>query len=319
MYKRAEALFWTSEDINFAKDAAACRALPREMDKGLLSMCLAYMSLQNTFEKYPLEGRLCDEIQAPEARCMFGFFMMQKNIHMEMFSVLLTKVFDQDSAALAHLVSSIEVLPYLELRHSFVKAYISDPEVHFSIKLIAIISMVSLCSKSIKLILLLIASNALNDSTMKPQYDLALQSMPNLLFGLAKMQKDEDTFIDFCVMLFKENINTRPKAEVAHHIISDAVEMEFKLLENIMDSSRASTDIVGTLKSSISACANGIADHLGYKRPNTTLDTLAWTKHYMLHILSLHEPETELSAVPHAKARPVINDTTTAFTITDNF
>ncbi len=36
-----------------------------------------------------LVAKLSDDIQIPEARCFFGFMIMQRNIHSELFTVML--------------------------------------------------------------------------------------------------------------------------------------------------------------------------------------------------------------------------------------
>ena len=59
-------------------------------EKSFMTSVLALLSANDKWMGgASLVARLSDEIQIPEARCFFGFLIMQRNIHDELFTLML--------------------------------------------------------------------------------------------------------------------------------------------------------------------------------------------------------------------------------------
>ena len=58
-------------------------------EKNFVSSIMALLAAADSLVGENIIERFSDEIQIPEARCFFGFQMMQKNIHSELFSLLM--------------------------------------------------------------------------------------------------------------------------------------------------------------------------------------------------------------------------------------
>jgi ribonucleoside-diphosphate reductase subunit M2 len=70
MYKKAEASFWTAEEVDLSKDMTH------------------WEDRLNADERFFI-SRFSKEVQIPEARCFYGFQIMIENIHSEMYSLLI--------------------------------------------------------------------------------------------------------------------------------------------------------------------------------------------------------------------------------------
>ena len=72
-------------------------------DKSFVCTALALLAANDSWLEASLVNKLSDEIQIPEARCFFGFYIMQNNIHDELFNVmydLFTETFSDKFAIL---------------------------------------------------------------------------------------------------------------------------------------------------------------------------------------------------------------------------
>ena len=58
-------------------------------EKSFISILSSLYSIHGFIIDAPIVAKISDEIQIPEARCYFGFMTMQRNIHDELFTVLL--------------------------------------------------------------------------------------------------------------------------------------------------------------------------------------------------------------------------------------
>ena len=88
MYKKAEASFWTAEEVDLSKDAADWEGLSED-ERYFISRILAFFAASDGIVNENLVERFSQDVQIPEARCFYGFQIMIENIHSEMYSLLL--------------------------------------------------------------------------------------------------------------------------------------------------------------------------------------------------------------------------------------
>ena len=97
MYKKAEASFWTAEEIDLSKD------------------------LHDWNKRLNDDERFSSEVQIPEARCFYGFQIMMENVHSETYSLLIDTYISEprqrkylfnaiDNSKPTHRVSSLQPL-----------------------------------------------------------------------------------------------------------------------------------------------------------------------------------------------------------------
>ncbi|CRK48189.1 hypothetical protein BN1723_001446 [Verticillium longisporum] len=89
MYKKAEASFWTAEEIDLSKDLHDWNNKINDDEKYFISHILAFFAASDGIVNENLVERFSAEVQVPEARCFYGFQIMMENIHSETYSLLI--------------------------------------------------------------------------------------------------------------------------------------------------------------------------------------------------------------------------------------
>jgi ribonucleoside-diphosphate reductase subunit M2 len=89
MYKKAEASFWTAEEIDLSKDLHDWHNRLNDDERYFISHVLAFFAASDGIVNENLLERFSGEVQVPEARCFYGFQIMMENIHSETYSLLI--------------------------------------------------------------------------------------------------------------------------------------------------------------------------------------------------------------------------------------
>lgn len=89
MYKKAEASFWTAEEIDLSKDIHDWNNRLNDDERFFISHVLAFFAASDGIVNENLLERFSGEVQVPEARCFYGFQIMMENIHSETYSLLI--------------------------------------------------------------------------------------------------------------------------------------------------------------------------------------------------------------------------------------
>lgn len=76
LYKKAQASFWTAEEIDLATDIKEWQAKLSEAERHFISMVLAFFAASDGIVNENLLLNFAAEVQAPEARCFYGFQIM---------------------------------------------------------------------------------------------------------------------------------------------------------------------------------------------------------------------------------------------------
>ena len=88
MYKKAEASFWTAEELDLSKDQQDWLALS-DNERFFLSQVLAFFAASDGIVNYNLGMRFCNEVMVPEAKFFYGFQIAMENVHSETYSLLI--------------------------------------------------------------------------------------------------------------------------------------------------------------------------------------------------------------------------------------
>jgi ribonucleoside-diphosphate reductase subunit M2 len=89
MYKKAEASFWTAEEIDLSKDLHDWNYRLNDDERFFISHVLAFFAASDGIVNENLVERFSSEVQIPEARCFYGFQIMMENVHSETYSLLI--------------------------------------------------------------------------------------------------------------------------------------------------------------------------------------------------------------------------------------
>lgn len=88
MYKKAEASFWTVEEVDLSKDLADWDKL-KDGERHFISHVLAFFAASDGIVNENLVERFSQEVQVTEARFFYGFQIAMENVHSEMYSLLI--------------------------------------------------------------------------------------------------------------------------------------------------------------------------------------------------------------------------------------
>ncbi|KAK6146130.1 hypothetical protein DH2020_019999 [Rehmannia glutinosa] len=80
MYKKAQASFWTAEEVDLSQDMQQWENLSRS-EKHFISHVLAFFAASDGIVLENLAARFLNDIQIPEARAFYGFQIAMENIH----------------------------------------------------------------------------------------------------------------------------------------------------------------------------------------------------------------------------------------------
>jgi ribonucleoside-diphosphate reductase subunit M2 len=112
MYKKAEASFWTAEEIDLAADATDWDRLSTTEQHFILHV-LAFFAASDGIINENLSSNFATEVTSPEARCFYGFQIAVENIHSETFSLLIDTYIKNPTKKM-HLLRAIETVPCVQ-------------------------------------------------------------------------------------------------------------------------------------------------------------------------------------------------------------
>ena len=89
MYKKAEASFWTAEEIDLSSDMTDWNNKLNDDERHFIKHVLAFFAASDGIVNENLAINFLREVQYPEARCFYDFQVMIENIHSETYSLLI--------------------------------------------------------------------------------------------------------------------------------------------------------------------------------------------------------------------------------------
>ena len=136
MYKKAEASFWTAEEIDLSKDLHDWNKRLNDDERFFISHVLAFFAASDGIVNENLVERFSSEVQIPEARCFYGFQIMMENIHSETYSLLID-TYISDVRQRQYLFNAIDNIPRIRKKADWALRWISDEKSTFACRLIA--------------------------------------------------------------------------------------------------------------------------------------------------------------------------------------
>ncbi|KAI0455634.1 ribonucleoside-diphosphate reductase small subunit [Xylaria acuta] len=213
MYKKAEASFWTAEEIDLSKDLHDWNNRINEDEKYFISHILAFFAASDGIVNENLVERFSGEVQIPEARCFYGFQIMMENIHSETYSLLIDTYIKEPSQR-THLFNAIDTIPAIRKKADWALKWISDRSSTFAQRLIAFAAVEGIFFSGAFASIFWLKKRGL---------------MPGLTFSNELISRDEGLHTDFACLLFS-HLKNRPSKEVVEAVIVDAVKIEQEFL-----------------------------------------------------------------------------------------
>jgi len=212
MYKKAEASFWTAEEVDLSKDLKDWEGL-KDDERYFIKHVLAFFAASDGIVNENLVERFMQEVQVPEARCFYGFQIAIENIHSEMYSLLID-TYVRDTAEREKLFNAIETIPAVKKKADWALRWINAENASFAERIIAFASVEGIFFSGSFAAIFWLKKRGL---------------MPGLTFSNELISRDEGLHTDFACLMFKHLVN-KPSKERIYEIVKDAVEIECEFL-----------------------------------------------------------------------------------------
>ncbi|KAI4279419.1 MAG: hypothetical protein L6R35_006050 [Caloplaca aegaea] len=213
MYKKAEASFWTAEEIDLSKDLHDWNNRINDDEKYFISHILAFFAASDGIVNENLVERFSGEVQIPEARCFYGFQIMMENIHSETYSLLIDSYIKEQKQR-AYLFNAIETIPAIRKKADWAIKWIQDKNSTFAQRLVAFAAVEGIFFSGAFASIFWLKKRGL---------------MPGLTFSNELISRDEGLHTDFACLLFS-HLNHRPSKQAVQDVITEAVTIEQEFL-----------------------------------------------------------------------------------------
>ena len=206
MYKKAEASFWTAEEIDLSHDLKDWTKL-NDGERHFISHVLAFFAASDGIVNENLAVNFMKEVQLPEARCFYGFQIMIENIHSETYSLLID-TYIKDPAEKYRLFHAIETVPCVKKKAEWALRWIGNGS--FAERLIAFAAVEGIFFSGSFCSIFWLKKRGL---------------MPGLTFSNELISRDEGLHCDFACLLYSM-LDTKLSREQVTQVITDAVKIE---------------------------------------------------------------------------------------------
>lgn len=239
-YKKAEASFWTAEEIDLSKDKNDWNSLTND-EKHFIKNILGFFAGADGIVNENLIFNFATEVPIPEARCFYGFQIAIENIHSEVYSNLIDKFVDKTEKD--EIFNAINSIPCVTKKAEWALKWFSK-EKSFAERLVAFACVEGIFFSGSFCAIFWIKKRGL---------------MPGLTFSNELISRDEGMHTDFAVLLYSKLENKLDK-KIIYEIIKDAVEIEKEFINDSI-----SCAMIGMNVKLMSEYIEFVADRLTYQ------------------------------------------------------
>jgi len=207
MYKKAEASFWTAEEIDLAQDLVNWEGL-NDGERHFISHVLAFFAASDGIVNENLGANFFNEVQYPEAKCFYGFQIMMENIHAETYSLLID-TYIKDPKEKQRLFHALETVPCVGRKAEWALKWINSD--NFAERLVAFAAVEGIFFSGSFCSIFWLKKRGL---------------MPGLTFSNELISRDEGLHCDFACLLYTDHLKRKLSADRVYEIIRDAVSIE---------------------------------------------------------------------------------------------
>jgi len=214
MYKKAEASFWTAEELDLNHDQKDWENMTSN-ERHFIKNVLAFFAASDGIVNENLAMNFTTEVQMPEARCFYGFQIAMENIHSEVYSLLID-TYIKDNKEKDTLLRGIETMDSVQLKAKWALKWCDANNACFAERIIAFAAVEGIFFSGSFCAIFWLKKRGL---------------MPGLCFSNELISRDEGMHCDFACLLYNQLVNKLPAARV-EAIICNAVEIEKNFVTN---------------------------------------------------------------------------------------
>ncbi|MBL7835629.1 MAG: ribonucleotide-diphosphate reductase subunit beta [Cyclobacteriaceae bacterium] len=206
-YKKAEASFWTAEEIDLSQDLKDWESM-NDGERHFIKHVLAFFAASDGIVNENLAEHFVSEVQYTEAKFFYGFQIAIENIHSETYSLLIdTYVKDpREKDALFH---AIDTMDCVKKKAEWALRWIDKG--NFQERLIAFAAVEGIFFSGSFCSIFWLKKRGL---------------MPGLSFSNELISRDEGLHCDFACHLYTQHVVNKLPEQTVIDVIRDAVEIE---------------------------------------------------------------------------------------------
>ena len=206
-YKKAEASFWTAEEIDLGQDLTDWEKLT-DGERHFIKHVLAFFAASDGIVNENLAEHFVSEVQYTEAKFFYGFQIAIENIHSETYSLLID-TYVKDGGEKDMLFRAIETMDCVTKKAEWALRWIDEG--NFQERLIAFAAVEGIFFSGSFCSIFWLKKRGL---------------MPGLTFSNELISRDEGLHCDFACHLYTDHVIEKLPEESVIDIIRDAVEIE---------------------------------------------------------------------------------------------
>jgi len=207
-YKKAEASFWTAEEIDMSADIIDWENKLNDNEKHFIKHILAFFAASDGIVNENLAVNFLSEVQYTEAKFFYGFQVAIENIHSETYSLLIDTLI-KDSADKIHLFNAIDTLTCVRKKADWALRWIEQG--NFAQRLVAFAAVEGIFFSGSFCSIFWLKKRGL---------------MPGLGFSNELISRDEGLHCDFACLLYNNHVVNKLDKKEIEEIILDAVAIE---------------------------------------------------------------------------------------------
>ncbi len=206
-YKKAEASFWTAEEIDLSQDLRDWANL-NDGERHFITHVLAFFAASDGIVNENLAEHFVAEVQYTEAKFFYGFQIAIENIHSETYSLLID-TYVKDPEEKDKLFNAIETMDCVKKKADWALRWIDEGS--FQERLIAFAAVEGIFFSGSFCSIFWLKKRGL---------------MPGLTFSNELISRDEGLHCDFACLLYNNHVVNKLPKETVIGIIKDAVDIE---------------------------------------------------------------------------------------------
>ena len=217
MYKKAEASFWTAEEIDLAHDHKDWQVKLTDKERFFISNILAFFAASDGIVNENLAMNFSTEVQWPEARCFYGFQIAIENIHSEVYSLLID-TYIRNAEEKTRLLTAIDTMPAVQCKAQWALRWCSANLASFAERVVAFAAVEGIFFSGSFCAVFWLRKRGL---------------LPGLGFANELISRDEGLHCDFACALY-HRLDDKLDDATVHAIIRDAVDVEREFITDAL-------------------------------------------------------------------------------------
>ena len=238
-YKKAEASFWTAEEIDLGADLVDWENKLNDNEKHFIKHVLAFFAASDGIVNENLAENFLSEVQYTEAKFFYGFQVAIENIHSETYSLLID-TYIKNTDEKNGLFKAMDTLDCVKKKATWALNWIDNGS--FAERLVAFAAVEGIFFSGSFCSIFWLKKRGL---------------MPGLSFSNELISRDEGLHCDFACLLYTKHLVNRLPKETVEKIITDAVEIEKEFVTDALP-----VDLIGMNSKLMTQYIEFVADRL---------------------------------------------------------